>query len=248
MRCLLVLLVCFLGSAVADRGVQPLTIVEHLDVVDDSALGVGNRREYGLITVRGVGPSARRSGIWAEVSRGWEFSHSPAGRPRRARRYLHLPRPDHVLPPGRARSRGRRAAPGLRPRSAGLPGRGAGSVVPSVRLRGSGPRHGDPTAGARAVGVAADDAAGHDHPLPVRHLPASVAPGHRQRLGDPGHRQVLTHQGLQRRSARRDNFARGSAARPVSWRSAEPDQARPSHSAASNSGWTTGPCSSTAKS
>ena len=51
-------------------------------------------------------------------------------------------------------------------------------VVPALRLRGRAAGHRDPAAGARAVRVATDDAAGHGPPLPVHRVRACVAPGH----------------------------------------------------------------------
>ena len=56
----------------------------------------------------------------------------------------------------------------------------------SVRLRGCTPRHGGASVGARAAGLAADDAAGHDPPLRVHRLRARVAPGLRPGGGAEG--------------------------------------------------------------
>ena len=53
-------------------------------------------------------------------------------------------------------------------------------MVPPLRLRGRASRHGDPTAGARAAGLAADDAGRHDPPVPVHWLWVCVASGHVQ--------------------------------------------------------------------
>ena len=70
---------------------------------------------------------------------------------------------------------------------------------------GAAARHRDPAAGARAVGVAAHDAAGHGPPLPVHRLRARVAAGHQQgrraageavpswpAVGAGGHRRAST--------------------------------------------------------
>ena len=67
-------------------------------------------------------------------------------------------------------------------------------MVPALRLRGRAAGHRDAAAGARAVRVAPDDAAGHGPPLPLRRVRSCVAPRHQQARREP--RAKLSRRGL----------------------------------------------------